>query len=309
MHETSLYSFYNIRDTYQEQGINTCPNGHKRRLEIPAIKTILKTNQNTMKEKSIRNPFGGPVYYKGIVSSTMEESRMLAARGEEHGTVIVADFQEHGRGRAGRPWVAVQGQNLFFTILLRFADFKAIPGAITLRTGLAVSLAIEDFVPPLRGQVKVKWPNDIMLCSKKTAGILTESDGSLVYIGIGINVFQREFPDQIKAKATSIRIEIEKTGQSEDIDGEGKGRDLLLEHILARLYKELTADKTDWQPRLEERLFKKDEQVRFIPGVTDSPVQIEGVLKGIDTKGGLIIDTGSAKLSFTTGELDVYGER
>jgi BirA family biotin operon repressor/biotin-[acetyl-CoA-carboxylase] ligase len=259
-----------------------------------------------MKEKSIRNPFGAPVYYKEVVSSTMEESRMLAARGEEHGTVIAADFQEHGRGRAGRPWLAVQGQNLFFTILLRFADFKAIPGVITLRTGLAVSLAIEDFVPPLRGQVKVKWPNDIMLFSKKTAGILIESDGSLVFIGIGINVFQKEFPDQIKAKATSIQIEMDKAGRSEDIYREGKGRDMLLEHILARLYNELTADRTDWRRRLEERLFKKDEHVRFIPGAADSPLQIEGVLKGIDTEGELIIDTGSGKRSFITGELDVY---
>jgi BirA family biotin operon repressor/biotin-[acetyl-CoA-carboxylase] ligase len=259
-----------------------------------------------MKEKSIINPFGAPVYYKEIVSSTMEEARMLAARGEEHGTVIVADFQEHGRGRAGRHWLAVQGQNLFFTILFRFTEFKTIPSAITLRTGLAVSLAIEDFAPPLRGQVKVKWPNDIMLFSKKTAGILTESDGSLVYTGIGINVFQREFPDQIKAKATSIRIEIEKTGQSGNIGREGRERDTLLEHILARLHKELTADKADWRCRLEERLFKKDEHVRFIPGAADSPLHIEGVLRGIGTEGGLIIDTGSGNRSFITGELDVY---
>ncbi|MDR1900886.1 MAG: biotin--[acetyl-CoA-carboxylase] ligase [Treponema sp.] len=301
----------------------------------------------------IANPFGAPVYYKEIVSSTMEESRLLAARGEAHGTVIVADFQEQGRGRAGRPWLAVQGQNLFFTILLRFADFKAVPSAITLRTGLAVSLAIEDFAPLLRGQVKVKWPNDLMIFSKKTAGILTESDGSLVYIGIGVNVFQREFPDQIKTKATSIWKEMEKAGKSRT--GREKGergillgaccacgflrrqrrknpdypaslgslqgkkspcgrffgvlcakRNKLLGHILARLHKELTADRTDWRSRLEERLFKKDEQVRFIPGGADSPLKVEGILRGIGPEGGLIIEIENDSRSFITGELDVY---
>ncbi|MDR2095150.1 MAG: biotin--[acetyl-CoA-carboxylase] ligase [Treponema sp.] len=275
-------------------------------LEIPAARTILKASE-TMKEKSIINPFGAPVYYQEAVSSTMEESRLLAARGEAHGTVIVADFQEQGRGRAGRPWLAARGQNLFFTILLRFACFKAIPRAITLRTGLAVSLAIEDFAPPLRGQVKVKWPNDIMLFSKKTAGILTESDSSLVYIGIGINVFQREFPAQLKAKATSILIETERAGQSGNTDRE-RGRDILLGHILARLYTELTADRADWRSRLEERLFKKDERVRFTPGLADSPLKVEGALRGIDPDGGLIIETEGDKRLFTTGELDVYGE-
>jgi BirA family biotin operon repressor/biotin-[acetyl-CoA-carboxylase] ligase len=259
-------------------------------------------------KKSLINPFGGPVYYKETVSSTMEESRLLAARGEEHGTVMVADFQEQGRGRAGRPWLAARGQNLFFTILLRFAGFKAIPGAITLRTGLAVSLAIEDFAPPLRGLVKVKWPNDIMLFSKKTAGILTESDSSLVYIGIGINVFQREFPDQLKAKATSVLLEMERAGQSGNLAGDDGGRDLLLEHILARLYRELTADRADWRSRLEERLFKKDEQVRFTPGAIDSPLKIEGILRGIGPDGELLIEIAGDKRSFITGELDLYGK-
>jgi BirA family biotin operon repressor/biotin-[acetyl-CoA-carboxylase] ligase len=263
---------------------------------------------------SVSNPFGAPVYYRETVSSTMDESRHLAAGGAPQGTVIAAGFQEQGRGRVrGRPWTADRDKNLFFTLLLRYPGFSAVPAAVTLRTGLALSLAVEDAAPLLAGQVLVKWPNDIMIRSgqdgifRKAAGILTEGDGGTLFIGIGVNVAQTEFPESIRSKATSILLAQNAPLPVPEL------RFILLERILARLYRELGEVRgfppappfPSWQSRLEERLYMRGERVRFIPGSADSDTVAEGVLTGIGPGGELRLILGDAGevRSFVTGEL------
>jgi BirA family biotin operon repressor/biotin-[acetyl-CoA-carboxylase] ligase len=248
----------------------------------------------------IHNPFNAPVYHEETLSSTMEISRLFAAEGKAHGTVIAADFQKTGRGRIrGRTWEMEERKGLPFSILLRFPDIQKIPTALTLRTGLAVSLAIEDFAPSLLGAVMVKWPNDIITGSKKIAGILCEADGGNVYIGIGINVAQKEFPPALKEKAGSIAAAAGRDIASAE-------RFILLEKILARLYNELeTSDGETWKSRLEERLYKKGGQVAFIEGAADSGKKVTGCLCGIGDGGELLIvpDGETQARSFITGEL------
>jgi BirA family biotin operon repressor/biotin-[acetyl-CoA-carboxylase] ligase len=260
-----------------------------------------------MEQLGIFNPFGAPVYYAAAVSSTMDESRRLAEQGLPHGTVITADFQEAGRGRVrSRPWKAEGGKNLFFTILLRYPKIEAVPQALTLKTGLAIALAVEDFAPPLAGTVQVKWPNDIMAGGKKIAGILTEGDGMRVFIGIGVNVAQTEFPAELRAKAGSIALALEAALPAES-------RFDLLEKILARLYAELAAPKNSgssggWRERLAERLYRRGEQVCFVEGAADSGRELRGRLAGIGDGGELLIvpDGETEARPFVTGELRVY---
>jgi BirA family biotin operon repressor/biotin-[acetyl-CoA-carboxylase] ligase len=265
-----------------------------------------------MKELSLKNAFGSPVYYLKTVSSTMDVSRSLAEEGAPHGTVILSDFQEAGRGRIGRPWKADRGENLFFTILLRYTDYAAIPKALTLKTGLAISLAIEEFIRDLnlalRDSVRVKWPNDIMLGDQKAAGILTEGDGKRIYIGIGINVAQTQFPDFLQRKATSIALFSNFNDHTTALFP--ANRFMLLEKILAGLFREITAQEDHrWRIELLDRLYKQNHMVRFIPGPADSPGAVEGLLQGIGPLGELlIIPKGQTEaVSFITGELDVYG--
>jgi BirA family biotin operon repressor/biotin-[acetyl-CoA-carboxylase] ligase len=261
----------------------------------------------------IANPFGAPVYYRETVTSTMDEARSLAAEGAASGTVIAAGRQIAGRGRAGRFWQSAGG-NLFFTILLRFEESSPgvfpIPEALTLRTGLAVSLAVEDFAPGLRGSVLVKWPNDVMIvlntggqpAVRKTAGILTEANGPLVFIGVGVNVGQRDFPEELRTKAVSIAL-----GAPDAVLEPGA----LLENILVRLYGELCAPAAGrrlWRERLLERLYMREKPVRFIPGAAGSGEIVEGVLEGIGGEGELLIAVNGETRRFITGELDVYKE-
>ncbi|WP_461247902.1 biotin--[acetyl-CoA-carboxylase] ligase [Treponema sp. R6D11] len=266
-----------------------------------------------MTSLKIRNPFNAPVYYEETVSSTMDVSRKLAKEdspsGVPSGTVILADFQEEGRGRKqDRKWEMKKGENLSFTVLLKFKRIEDIPPALTLRAGLAVCLAIEDFAPTLQGLCSVKWPNDILIKSvhgegyKKAVGILCEADGGNVHLGIGINTAQKEFPSHLRDKAVSIAL-----ASGRDISSEE--RFLLLEKILERLYVELEAaqraEADTWKPRLEQKLYKKGEQVLFVEGAADSGKKISGRLWGIGDGGELlIIPDGETQASpFITGEL------
>jgi BirA family biotin operon repressor/biotin-[acetyl-CoA-carboxylase] ligase len=259
----------------------------------------------TIHNPPIHNPFGAPVYHEDIVDSTMNVSRILAQQGEPHGTVISADFQEEGRGRIkGRVWETEKGANLVCTILLRFPDIEHIPPALTLRTGLAVSLALEDFAPALSGRVLIKWPNDIVITPPvpntqaakaaaiaKMAGILTEADGGNVHIGMGINVAQKQFA---RVKATSISLATNREIANEE-------RFTLLEKILMRLQTEL--ESTNWRERIEARLYQKGQQISFAEGPADSEKIVTGILAGIGPGGELLISTSDGIRACITGEM------
>jgi BirA family biotin operon repressor/biotin-[acetyl-CoA-carboxylase] ligase len=231
----------------------------------------------------------------------MDLSRRLASDGEPHGTVITADFQEAGRGRGqDRSWQMNRNENLPFTLLLRYPHSGDIPSALTLRIGLAVSLAVEDFAPSLRGLVMVKWPNDILIGEKKAVGILCEADGGNVHAGIGINVAQKEFPPHLREKATSIALAAGMNIAPDD-------RFLLLEKILICLFNELEDAKAgeSWKNRLEQRLYKNGEQVTFIEGAAGSGMEVKGRLAGIGESGELLItpEGETQSRAFVTGEL------
>ena len=255
-----------------------------------------------MIHSDIVNPFGAPVYHEETLASTMDYGRVLAGRGEKHGTVIVADFQEAGRGRLNRPWIVEKGKNLIVTILLRYADIASIPQALPLRTGLAVAIAIGDLIPSLSPRVKVKWPNDIMIGDRKASGILIEGDGKNVFAGIGVNVGQRDFPPDLQSKAVSLANACPDLPEN--------ARFLLLEKILRRLYEEIETDpfSLSWRERLLSRLYKKDEIVTFVPGAAGSNTLIQGTLAGIGEAGELLIIPGGEDKAraFINGELRVY---
>jgi BirA family biotin operon repressor/biotin-[acetyl-CoA-carboxylase] ligase len=258
----------------------------------------------------IINPFGAPVYHGETLSSTMDAARNLAAAGAPHGAVISADFQEAGRGRTrGRSWYGDRGGNLFFTILLRYNSLAAIPSALTLRTGLAVSLAVESFAPPLAGLVRIKWPNDVLILlppgARKAAGILAEAVGGLAFIGIGVNVFQNKFPPELERKAVSLSRSLRELGL-EGMEEDRASRFGLLELILDRLHREIEGA-LPWRKRLDERLYLKGEMVRFRAGPADSGEIAAGKLLGIGPGGELLIlpNGQSEPQAFTAGELEM----
>jgi BirA family biotin operon repressor/biotin-[acetyl-CoA-carboxylase] ligase len=258
---------------------------------------------------SVRSPFDAPVYHAETVGSTMEAAKKLAAQGEPDGTVIVADYQEAGRGRfPERRWVSGAGESLLFTVFFRYGDFSKIPPALTLRTGLAVSSAADHFIAPAK--TVIKWPNDILVGQKKLSGILVEGVANTVYIGIGVNVLRQRFPDDGEV-ARAVSIMAAKNEASEllasahnDSDN-GQMRFLLLEKILAELDNELHQESyaATWRKRLEERLFMRGGEVRFAPGGRGTEDSVSGRVTGIGGNGELILQTASGVQKFISGEI------
>ena len=119
-------------------------------------------------------------------------------------TVAYTYHQTNGRGRLGRTWEGSK-DNIAFSILLK--PKKQDIAILSLLTGLAVSNAIDTYIKTL-----IKWPNDIIINDKKVCGILAESIISnqidAYVVGIGININQTDFPLDIKDKATSIKLNI-----------------------------------------------------------------------------------------------------
>ena len=140
-------------------------------------------------------------YRKETTASTNAD-----ARAGRPGDVFVAEFQTAGRGRLDHEWHAARGENLTFSVVLDAADASpAEVATLPLVVGLAVARAVEAFLGN-SSQVAVKWPNDVLVGGKKICGILCERNGDAVIAGVGLNVNQTDFPAEIAARATSLRV-------------------------------------------------------------------------------------------------------
>ena len=134
--------------------------------------------------------------------STNDELQSLAADGAPHGLVLLTHEQTSGRGRRGNTWSAPAGENLTFSILVRPEEPKALWPRLALATGLALAEALESF----GCQPGIKWPNDLWLQDRKTAGILVEAGEDFAIVGIGLNVHTTEFPEDLTDSATSLAL-------------------------------------------------------------------------------------------------------
>lgn len=161
---------------------------------------------------------GRNVTYYETIGSTNLTAKELADKGCENGTLVVADSQTNGRGRRGRDWLSPKGNCIYMTEVLRPKIAPANASMVTLVAALAICHGLKE----LTGlDLKIKWPNDIVASKKKVCGILTEMSAEVDYIyyivvGIGINVNNTEFSEELKDKATSLYLE---TGKKQDRAG------------------------------------------------------------------------------------------
>ena len=123
-------------------------------------------------------------------------------------TFVSADFQSKGKGREVRTWISLKGANLLFSFILKNKDLIKEYSSISLACAASIaSLLISKGFK----NVKIKWPNDIYINDKKVCGILLQGyfDEYLV-VGIGLNVNQESFPDNLHHPATSMYLESNK---------------------------------------------------------------------------------------------------
>ncbi len=149
------------------------------------------------------------IYYSDSIDSTNEEAKRQALRGAPNGSLFIAERQLGGKGRLGRAWSSPAGTGLWFSLLLLPGFIPVQVTSVTLLAGLAVCNAIRSRTGCA---AMIKWPNDIVIGSRKVCGILTEMAAEMerinfVVVGIGINGNDISFPEELKQKATSLRIE------------------------------------------------------------------------------------------------------
>lgn len=150
------------------------------------------------------------------VESTQSVLAGLAAGGAPEGTVVTARHQTGGRGRRGRGWWDRPGESLLLSLLLRPGIHASHAAQLSLVGALAVTDALGTAA---QVDARIRWPNDVLAGGRKIGGILPEGaagcDGRLghVILGIGINVDQAAFPDELAERATSLRL---LTGRSHD---------------------------------------------------------------------------------------------
>jgi BirA family transcriptional regulator, biotin operon repressor / biotin---[acetyl-CoA-carboxylase] ligase len=231
---------------------------------------------------------GSPHVHHRTTDSTNERAKQLALGGAPHGTLVTADEQTAGRGRQGRSWVAPAGKALLMSLVLR--DLGAAQAYLPLGAALAVCEASELSAPV---RCAIKWPNDVWVERRKLAGILVEGrpqDGWAV-LGIGLNVStaEDEFPEELRAIATSLTAAAGATTEPATTPAEVLDRLLLA--LEARLADSPDAIVTAWRER--DALF--GETVRWQDG--------EGIATGIDNSGALLVETSSGRVTLDAGEV------
>ena len=151
---------------------------------------------------------GRPLVYREECPSTNDLAKEEGEAGAPHGLAVVTRRQTRGRGRRGRSWLTLTGDNLYASVLLRPELPVERIYELTMVAGVALAEALETCGVAAR----MKWPNDLEIDDRKVAGILaelaTDAEGAVqfVVLGVGVNVISQPdaFPDEIRSRATSV---------------------------------------------------------------------------------------------------------
>ena len=229
-----------------------------------------------------------------IHSKRKTESTNLDARAGKHRDVFTAGYQTAGRGRLDHKWLSPEGVNLMMSVVL---SVEGLPpeqvATLPLVAGLAVTKAVAWLVawnPDSRHKtenVKLKWPNDVLVEGRKIAGVLCERNGDNVIVGIGVNVRQRVWPNELNGRATSLLQETAKEFKVAQVrnavlDQLGKWYGIWREKDFAAVYPEIAA--VDFLKGCEIAVRQTD----------DDSAPVSGVSNGIMPNGSL--DVGGVKV-------------
>ena len=252
----------------------------------------------------------GEILYIEVTDSTNNDAGKLARDGAPHGTLVVADKQEAGRGSGGRSWETPAGSNIAMSLVVRP---MTTPDRIPMLT-LVMGLSVAEGLDLVTGQELsgIKWPNDVVIRDRKVCGILTElhmsPEGTIAdaIVGVGINVNMEDFPDEIKGVAGSL---LTQTGVRAD-------RNIVVARVMERFEENYDKFSRGWDLSLlkeqyEKKLVNKDKRVLLLDTKKTATVapshevealfakekEQQGTALGINEQGALLVkmDTGEIR--------------
>jgi BirA family biotin operon repressor/biotin-[acetyl-CoA-carboxylase] ligase len=230
------------------------------------------------------------VRWNDTVTSTMDVAGTLASERSAHGIVVIADQQTAGRGRRGHSWESPAGAGIYLSLLWRPSATLAMPlvtlaAAVGVRAGIAASTGLT---------ARVKWPNDLVIGTRKLAGILCEGIGigtsdEIVIVGAGVNVMAAAFPPDVLQRSTSLEGEL----------GRAVDRGAVTASVIEGLFESLGALDTDPGDILQQWRAAS-------PSAVGTRVEWDGkhgVTTGIDETGALLVKTTNGIERVIAGEL------
>lgn len=244
------------------------------------------------------------IYQESVDSTNSMAVRYVRQKKEENteplgAAIFLTDEQTAGRGRKGNTWVSKRGDSLAMSLLLSPPLAPERFHLLTLVMGLAAAKALRQ----LSGvDIRIKWPNDLVVHGRKISGILTEMSpaGDSVIIGIGININTTSFAGELEDKATSLFME--------------SGREYTREAVIIALVSAFEIELNRFLP--EGRLDKLLPDYRFLlinPGkkvrVLDPAGIFTGIAIDVDEEGRLLVrrDADGLIQAVDAGEVSVRG--
>jgi BirA family biotin operon repressor/biotin-[acetyl-CoA-carboxylase] ligase len=249
---------------------------------------------------------GRNLFFYKETGSTNDAAKEFAANDAKEGFAVVADSQTKGKGRLGRRWESPAGANIYTSVILRPDISPVFAPQLTLVAAVAVAETISKFLNTGSGykpEPTVKWPNDILINSKKVAGILTEMNSEtdrinfvIIGIGVNINMTRKMFPEELRPIATSLKQEI--------------GREISRIDFIQTLYLNLET----WYKRYLKHGFEPIckawtgyfNMAGKVVKVRQMDKVIEGVAMGIDDGGALLLREKSGNIRrIISGDVEI----
>lgn len=253
------------------------PHAENDPFDLPALDAALRGTR-----------YAGKLHFFPSIASTNSYAMQQAEAGAPDGSVYFADEQTGGRGRGAHAWESPPGSGLYVSILLRPRIAPADVLWLSLAAGMAVQAAIRN-VTSL--EADLRWPNDLLFGRKKFCGILTELNAEVTrvrhaVVGIGINMHQPRFPDELREIATSLAMET----------GRNWPRQELLPALLQSLDYEVAAVIEAAEPQqfarlMRSRLEANSSWVRGKRVRVDEGDGFTGITEGLDGRGFLLVRT------------------
>lgn len=244
---------------------------------------------------------GSEILCYKTLSSTNDKAKALGEEGKPSGAVITAENQTKGKGRRGKSWSLEPKSGIAMSILLRPAFSPEYASNLTLIAGMAVNRALRRICGV---DCLIKWPNDIVSGGKKLCGILVETvteekDIRYLVCGIGINVSNSSFPEEIEKTAASIFTETGRKYMRRDIiKAVLEEFDILYDSFLD------PANLPNIIGEYKKSCINIDREVTAVY----AHKTIKGIATDINSKGELIIKTENAEeIVLRSGEVSVRG--
>ncbi len=252
-----------------------------------------KVTENGIKSGLTTDFIGRKIFLYDETDTTNNRAKDNSS--EPDGSVFIAETQTGGKGSRGRGWLSPRGSGVWLTALLKPGISPTEVSCVTLAAGLAVCRAIG-----LNSQIK--WPNDIVIGSKKVCGILTEMSAEIdmvnyIVCGIGINVNTESFDSEIARRATSMYIE----------SGEKYERNAVAAQLLNNLEHYYKKFLESGFISLRDEYKKNCVTLNKNVSVIFKKETVTGKAIDIDESGALIVETSDGIIRVTSGEVSVRG--